>query len=138
MPAVFLQMLCVAGLLGLAILAIVLSRSKISTAVIYSATFAVSVIALIGAIRWLVGGTANASDHHQATRPHLGPALCSNLRRHLVRHLEAQSPAVPVHPQLPQPRIRGAHRPAAWGVDMALIPNPRMRMVCHDGGEDIA
>ena len=54
-------MLCVAGLLGLAVLAIVLSRSKISTAVIYSATFAVSVIAFIASIRWLVGGTANAS-----------------------------------------------------------------------------
>src|SRR6202795_1003096 len=62
MPAVVLQMLCVAGLLGLAVLAIVLSRSKISTAVIYSATFVVSVIALIGSIRWLVGDTANATD----------------------------------------------------------------------------
>ena len=55
-------MACVAGLLGLAILAIVLSRSKSSTAVIYSATLAVSVIALIGSIRWLLGGTANATD----------------------------------------------------------------------------
>ena len=62
MPAVVLQMVCVAGLLGLAVLAIILSRSKISTAVIYSATFAVSVIALIGSIRWLVGDTANTTD----------------------------------------------------------------------------
>src|SRR6202035_616721 len=51
-----------AGLLGLAILAIVLSRSKISTAVIYSATLAVSAIALIGSIRWLLGDMANATD----------------------------------------------------------------------------
>jgi formate hydrogenlyase subunit 3/multisubunit Na+/H+ antiporter MnhD subunit len=62
MSAVVLQMLCVAGLLGLAVLAIVLSRSKIATAVIYSATLAVSAIALIGSIRWLLGGTANATD----------------------------------------------------------------------------
>ncbi len=62
MSAVVLQIACVAGLLGLAILAIVLSRSKSSTAVIYSATLAVSVIALIGSIRWLLGGTANATD----------------------------------------------------------------------------
>src|SRR5258708_9464334 len=62
MSAVGLQMMCVAGLLGLAVLAIVLSRSKISTAVIYSATMVVSAIALIGSIRWLVGDTANATD----------------------------------------------------------------------------
>ena len=42
MSAVVLQMICVAGLLGLAVLAIVLSRSKIATAVIYGATLAVS------------------------------------------------------------------------------------------------
>jgi formate hydrogenlyase subunit 3/multisubunit Na+/H+ antiporter MnhD subunit len=62
MSAVALQMLCVAGLLGLAVLAIVLSRAKISTSVIYGATLAVSAIALIGSIRWLLGGTANATD----------------------------------------------------------------------------
>ena len=38
MSAVVLQMVCVAGLLGLAVLAIVLSRARIATAVIYSAT----------------------------------------------------------------------------------------------------
>ena len=84
------------------------------------------------------GDTAACAAHRQAARPRLGDALCSDRQRHLVRDREAQSPAVPVHPQLPQPRIRGAHRPAAWGVDMALIPDPRLRMVCHDGGEDIA
>ncbi len=62
MSAVVLQIACVAGLLGLAILAIVLNSSKNSTAVIYSATLAVSVMALIGSIRWLIGGTANATD----------------------------------------------------------------------------
>src|SRR5260370_16112383 len=62
MSAVALQMVCVAGLLGLAVLAIVLSRSRISTTVIYSATLAVSAIALIGSIRWLLGDTANAAD----------------------------------------------------------------------------
>src|SRR5258708_16157582 len=62
MSAVVLQMLCVAGLLGSAVLAIVLSRSKIATAIIYSATLAASVIALIGSIHWLLGDTANATD----------------------------------------------------------------------------
>jgi len=60
MSAVSLQMACVAGLLGLAVLAIFLSRSKFNTAVIYSATLVVSAIALIGSIRWLLGDTANA------------------------------------------------------------------------------
>src|SRR5712675_1533255 len=61
MSAVVLQMACVAGLLGLAILAIALSRSKISTAVIYSATLAVSVIATAGALRWLLGGMTDSA-----------------------------------------------------------------------------
>ena len=62
MSAVVLQMLCVAGLLGSAVLAIVLSRSKIATAIIYSATLAASAIALIGSVHWLLGDTANATD----------------------------------------------------------------------------
>src|SRR5947208_10405466 len=57
MPAVGLQMVWVAGLLGLAVLAIVLSRSKIATTVIYGATLAISAIALAGALRSLLGGT---------------------------------------------------------------------------------
>jgi hydrogenase-4 component B len=61
MSAVVLQMACVAGLLGLAVLAIAMSRSKTATALIYGATLAVSAIALIGAIRWLLGDTANAA-----------------------------------------------------------------------------
>src|SRR6476660_8476706 len=60
--AVALQMWCVAGLLGIAILAITLSRSKMSTSVVYSATLAICVAASLGAIYWLVGGKANASE----------------------------------------------------------------------------
>ncbi len=62
MSGVVLQMACVAGLLGLAFLAVVMSRSKAATAVIYSATLALSAIALIGSLRWLLGDTANAAD----------------------------------------------------------------------------
>src|SRR4029079_5743556 len=47
---------CVAGLLGLAVLAIILSRSKVVTDVIYCATLAISAIALAGALRSLLGG----------------------------------------------------------------------------------
>jgi formate hydrogenlyase subunit 3/multisubunit Na+/H+ antiporter MnhD subunit len=61
MSAVALQMVCVAGLLGLAGLAIVLSRSKISIPVIYGATLAVSAIALAGTLRFLLGGAADAT-----------------------------------------------------------------------------
>ena len=60
--AVILQMSCVAGLLGIAILAIILGRSQNSTAVVYGATLAVSMVALLGSIRWLAGDTGNASD----------------------------------------------------------------------------
>src|SRR5438046_2297324 len=59
--AVILQMWCVAGLLAIAILAIALSRSTMSTAVVYSATLAICLAASLGAIYWLVGGKANAS-----------------------------------------------------------------------------
>jgi hydrogenase-4 component B len=59
--AVVLQMSCVAGLLGIAILAIALSRSKRAIAVIYSATLAICAVALFGSMYWLIGGKANAS-----------------------------------------------------------------------------
>jgi hydrogenase-4 component B len=59
--AVALQMSCVAGLLGIAILAIVLSRAKRANAVIYSATLAICALALFGSTYWLIGGKANAS-----------------------------------------------------------------------------
>src|SRR5437868_13132539 len=60
--AVILQMWCVAGLLAIAILAIALSRSKMSTSVVYSASLAICVAALSGSLYWLVVGKANASD----------------------------------------------------------------------------
>jgi hydrogenase-4 component B len=62
MSAVILQMACVAALLGLAVLAIILNGAKISTTVIYSATFAVSAIALVGSLRWLLGSATSADD----------------------------------------------------------------------------
>ncbi len=58
MSAVTLQMACVAGLLGLAILAIVLSGSRFSTAIVYGATLAVSAINLIASLQWLLGDHA--------------------------------------------------------------------------------
>ena len=62
MSAVALQMSCVAGLLGTAVFAIALSRSKSSTAVVYSATLVICVAALFGSIHWLVGDSVNGSD----------------------------------------------------------------------------
>ena len=62
MPPVILQMACVAGLLGLAVLAIILSRSKTATGVVYGATLAVSAIALTGAMRWLLGDSSRPGD----------------------------------------------------------------------------
>jgi hydrogenase-4 component B len=59
--AVAWQMSCVAGLLGIAILAIALSRAESATAVIYSATLAICLAALFGSIRGLVGDSTNAS-----------------------------------------------------------------------------
>ena len=62
MSAVVLQMLCVAGLLGSAVLAIFLSRSSIATAIVYSATLLASAIALMASIHCLLDGTANPTD----------------------------------------------------------------------------
>ena len=59
--AIVLQMSCVAGLLGLGILAIVMSRSKRATAVIYSATLAICAVALFGSMYCLIGGKADTS-----------------------------------------------------------------------------
>ncbi|HLX17146.1 MAG TPA: proton-conducting transporter membrane subunit, partial [Bradyrhizobium sp.] len=58
MSAVTLQMTCVAGLLGLAILAIVLGGSRFATVAIYGATLAVSAIALIASLQWWLGDHA--------------------------------------------------------------------------------
>jgi hydrogenase-4 component B len=57
-----LQMSCVAGWLASAVLAIVLARSKRSTAVVYGATLAICAVALSGSMKSLVGGSAHPSD----------------------------------------------------------------------------
>jgi formate hydrogenlyase subunit 3/multisubunit Na+/H+ antiporter MnhD subunit len=49
-------------MLGIAVLAIVLIRKKSSTEVVYSVTMAVSLVALFGSARWLVGDVLNVSD----------------------------------------------------------------------------
>ena len=113
MSSVVLQMVCVAGLLGLAILAIVLSRSKISTAVIYSATLAVSAIALIGSIRWLLGDMANATD---LTLPIGLPWLGAHFRLDALASFfpccrqSGRSGSKPLWSRLRPPRSRAAAR----------------------------
>jgi hypothetical protein len=58
-PAVVLQMSCVAALLAIAAIALALSRSRRATAVVYGATLTICVAALFGSLRWLVGEMAN-------------------------------------------------------------------------------
>jgi hydrogenase-4 component B len=55
MSAVVLQMACVAAMLGSAVLAIFLNRSRASTAIIYGVTLAVCSVGLIGSLRFLLG-----------------------------------------------------------------------------------
>ena len=62
MSPVVLQMSGVAGLLGIAGLAIVLSRARSSTAIVYSLTLAVCLVALFGSFRSLLGGGPDTSD----------------------------------------------------------------------------
>jgi hydrogenase-4 component B len=62
MSPVALQMSCVAVLLGIAVLAIVLSRARNATVIIYSVTLTVSLVALFGSVRWLVGGALDITD----------------------------------------------------------------------------
>jgi hydrogenase-4 component B len=59
--AVVLQMWCAAGLLGISVLAILLSRSKSSTAVVYGATLAICAVGLVGSLRSLGGVPINGS-----------------------------------------------------------------------------
>ncbi len=59
---VALQLSCAAALLLTAILAIMLSRSERATAIIYGATLVVSLVALFGAMRALLGNAADGSD----------------------------------------------------------------------------
>src|SRR5882724_8102219 len=54
-------MSCVAALLAIAVLAVALGRAKHASAVIYSATLAVSAIQLFAAIGWLIAGKAGTS-----------------------------------------------------------------------------
>src|SRR5579863_1208618 len=58
--ALVLQMTSVAVMLGLAILGVVLNRSKLSTPVIYGATLVVSAAGLIGSIRFLLGDSPSS------------------------------------------------------------------------------
>jgi len=62
MSPIVLQMSCVAGLLGIALLAIILTRTASATQVVYGATLAVCVAALFGALRWLIGGSADGAS----------------------------------------------------------------------------
>ena len=55
-------MICVAGLLGVAVLATMISRLKAATSVVYGATLALSAVALIGAMRSLLAPPAAAGD----------------------------------------------------------------------------
>jgi formate hydrogenlyase subunit 3/multisubunit Na+/H+ antiporter MnhD subunit len=61
MSAAALQMSCVAALLALAALAIVLSRSRRASEMIYGLTMAVCIVATAAALVWLVRGEANTS-----------------------------------------------------------------------------
>jgi hydrogenase-4 component B len=60
--AVVLQMSCVAGWLAIAVLAIILARSKGSTTLVYATTLAVCAVALFGSMGWLTGQRASASE----------------------------------------------------------------------------
>jgi formate hydrogenlyase subunit 3/multisubunit Na+/H+ antiporter MnhD subunit len=59
--AVF-QIWCVAGLLGIGVLAVAMSRSKIATPAVYSATLVICLLALSGAGRWLVDDVTGVSE----------------------------------------------------------------------------
>ena len=62
MSPVALQVSGVAGLLGIAVLAIVLSRARSATAIVYGLTLAVSLLALFGSFQSLLGGVPDTSD----------------------------------------------------------------------------
>ena len=57
-PAVTQQVWCVAALLGTTALAIATSRSRRSTVIVYGATFAISLVALAGALFALISHTS--------------------------------------------------------------------------------
>src|ERR1700726_2280084 len=60
-PAVGLQMWCVAALLALAVVAVVISRSRHASIAIYGATMAVSVVATGASLNWLTSGITKSS-----------------------------------------------------------------------------
>jgi hydrogenase-4 component B len=60
-PAVALQMWCVAALLALAVVAVVLSHSRHASIVIYGATMPVSVVATGVSLNWLTSGITTNS-----------------------------------------------------------------------------
>ena len=60
-PAVALQMWCVAALLALAVVAVVLSHSRHASIVIYGATMPVSVVAIGVSLNWLTSGITTNS-----------------------------------------------------------------------------
>ena len=62
MSAVVLQIWCVAALLGTAVLAVAMSRSKRATSAIYSATLVISAAAFAGAIFRLASNMANTTE----------------------------------------------------------------------------
>src|SRR3984893_17118755 len=71
---VALQMWCVAALLALAVVAVVMSRSRHASIVIYGATMAVSVVAMGAALNWLMAGVAkNSAVVLPLGLPWLGP-----------------------------------------------------------------
>ena len=60
--AVALQMWCVAALLALAVVAVVISRSRHASIVIYGVTMMVSIMATAASLNWLIeGGTKNSA-----------------------------------------------------------------------------
>src|SRR5262249_43582630 len=61
------------------------------------------------------------ATHGGIARSRLGRALCADRRRHRFCRRQAQSPAVPDHPTIPQPGLRRARAPVAGACDMAVI-----------------
>jgi formate hydrogenlyase subunit 3/multisubunit Na+/H+ antiporter MnhD subunit len=76
--AAILQLWCVAGLLAVSVAAIALSRAKVSTLTIYSATLAICVVALFGPTRSLIA--ADAANAPSLTLPIGLPWLGAHFR----------------------------------------------------------
>jgi formate hydrogenlyase subunit 3/multisubunit Na+/H+ antiporter MnhD subunit len=56
--AVIWQLWCVGGLLAVSVVAIALSRAKVSTATVYGATLVICIVALFGPVRSLIAADA--------------------------------------------------------------------------------